>query len=151
MHEVIEGEMLDSIDEKIISILMNDSRKTFTEIGKEINLAEGSVRERVKNLTKNDYIKKFTIETAWTGFGICLLNIEIGHQSNDLSNSISEQLSKNNINSKIFTLSGEYDLLVFILSDNVKKIKQALDLIRTVDGIEETNTSIILSDELDNR
>ena len=79
------------------------------------------------------------------------MNIEIGHQSNDLSNSISEQLSKNNINSKIFTLSGEYDLLVFILSDNVKKIKQALDLIRTVDGIEETNTSIILSDELDNR
>ena len=30
-------------------------------------------------------------------------------------------------------------------------IEQALDLIRTVEGIEETNTSIILSDELDNR
>ena len=143
--------MLDSIDEKIISILMNDSRKTFTEIGKEINLAEGSVRERVKNLTKNDYIKKFTIETAWTGFGLCLLNIGIGSKSKYISNSISNQLSKNNINAKIFTLSGEYDLLVFILTNNVTKIKQALDLIRTIDGIEETTTSIILSDELENR
>ena len=57
MQEVIEGEMLDSIDEKIISILMNDSRKTITEIGKEINLAEGSVRERVKNLTKMTILK----------------------------------------------------------------------------------------------
>ena len=45
------SENLNSIDEKIIKILKNDSRKSFVEIANEIGMSESAVRRRVKNST----------------------------------------------------------------------------------------------------
>jgi DNA-binding Lrp family transcriptional regulator len=42
--------LLDPIDEKIISILKINSRQPFVEIAKEIGLSESAIRRRVKNL-----------------------------------------------------------------------------------------------------
>ena len=53
---------IDSFDEKIIKILQNDARKPFVEIANTIGLSESAVRRRIKNLTDNKVIKKFTIE-----------------------------------------------------------------------------------------
>ncbi|HEX5977360.1 MAG TPA: AsnC family transcriptional regulator, partial [Nitrososphaeraceae archaeon] len=53
---------IDSVDDKIIRILQNDSRKSFVEIADEIRLSESAVRRRVKNLIDNGIIKRFTIE-----------------------------------------------------------------------------------------
>jgi DNA-binding Lrp family transcriptional regulator len=53
---------IDSFDEKIIKILQNDARKPFVEIANTIGLSESAVRRRIKNLTDNSVIKKFTIE-----------------------------------------------------------------------------------------
>ncbi|MFZ0326375.1 MAG: AsnC family transcriptional regulator, partial [Nitrososphaeraceae archaeon] len=53
----------DSVDDKIIKILQEDSRKSFVEIANEIGYSESAVRRRVKNLTRNGIIKKFTIAT----------------------------------------------------------------------------------------
>src|SRR6478609_800113 len=55
-------EGLNSIDEKIIKILKNDSRKSFVEIANEIGMSESAVRRRVKNLQDIGVIKKFTID-----------------------------------------------------------------------------------------
>ncbi|MGA8484284.1 MAG: AsnC family protein, partial [Nitrososphaeraceae archaeon] len=46
---VSESNSLD-LDQKILDILKNDSRKSFVDIGKEIGLSESAVRRRVRNL-----------------------------------------------------------------------------------------------------
>ena len=53
---------MDPTDVKIIKILQSDSRKAFVEIANEIGLSESAVRRRVKNLTRREIIKKFTLE-----------------------------------------------------------------------------------------
>ncbi|MGH9950360.1 MAG: Lrp/AsnC family transcriptional regulator, partial [Nitrososphaeraceae archaeon] len=53
---------MDPIDLKIIKILQSDSRRAFVEIANEIRLSESAVRRRVKNLTRREIIKKFTVE-----------------------------------------------------------------------------------------
>jgi Lrp/AsnC family transcriptional regulator for asnA, asnC and gidA len=42
--------MLDEKDRAIISILQYDGRTPFTKIADELNITEGSVRNRVKRL-----------------------------------------------------------------------------------------------------
>ena len=54
---------MDQIDEKILSILREDSRTSFVEIAKVVNLSEAAIRRRVANLLKAGVISKFTIET----------------------------------------------------------------------------------------
>src|SRR3712207_3912760 len=52
----------DQIDERIIRILQEDSRRAFVDIANEIGLSESAVRRRVKNLVDREIIKRFTIE-----------------------------------------------------------------------------------------
>ena len=52
----------DKVDDEILRILKDDSRESFVDIGKKLKLSESAVRRRVKNLTDNQIIKKFTIE-----------------------------------------------------------------------------------------
>ncbi len=52
----------DEIDEKIIHILQEDSRRAFVDIANEIGLSESAVRRRVKHLVDREIIKRFTIE-----------------------------------------------------------------------------------------
>lgn len=42
--------MLDRIDLKILRILNGNARKSFREIGRELGISEGTVRNRVKRL-----------------------------------------------------------------------------------------------------
>jgi len=53
---------IDLIDLKIIEELKNNSRISFNEISKKIDKTEATVRRRVKKLTEDGVIKRFTID-----------------------------------------------------------------------------------------
>jgi Lrp/AsnC family transcriptional regulator for asnA, asnC and gidA len=50
-------EQIDRIDSKIISYLQQDGRMAFTYIGKELNIAESTVRARVQRLIEDKIIQ----------------------------------------------------------------------------------------------
>jgi len=50
---------MDNIDRQILSLLQEDCRTTFLEIGKQVNLSSPSVCERLKKLHNRGFIKKY--------------------------------------------------------------------------------------------
>jgi len=46
-------------------------------------------------------------------------------------------------------VSGEFDYVAWLLSDSPEQLDQLLDLIGSLDGVEKTTTSIILSSKVD--
>ncbi|MBS7251161.1 MAG: Lrp/AsnC family transcriptional regulator [Candidatus Freyarchaeota archaeon] len=52
---------LDDIDEKLIRILSEDSRKPIRDIAEELNLSIATVRKRIQRLVDEGIIKKFTV------------------------------------------------------------------------------------------
>lgn len=63
--------LLDEMDKKIINILRDDCLTPFVKIAKVLGVNEGTIRHRVKKLTKHGIIKGFTVATdpAVLGFG----------------------------------------------------------------------------------
>ncbi|AIJ04857.1 transcriptional regulator, AsnC family [Methanocaldococcus bathoardescens] len=51
--------MIDRIDLKILRILNENARKSFREIGRELGISEGTVRNRVKKMIENGIITGF--------------------------------------------------------------------------------------------
>ncbi|MFH1646177.1 MAG: Lrp/AsnC family transcriptional regulator [Chloroflexota bacterium] len=49
--------MLDELGQKIIGELQEDARQSFREIGRKLKVSEGTVRNRVKALLKNNIMK----------------------------------------------------------------------------------------------
>ncbi len=64
--------MVDATDIKIIEVLKQNSRQSFAEIGRFINLSASSIRERIQKLEDNGVIKAYglKIDISKLGFGL---------------------------------------------------------------------------------
>ena len=134
--------MVDATDERILSILREDSRKSFVEIAKVVNLSEAAIRRRVSNLVKGGIISKFTIETSVgpQANAISLLSVNPGYPTSE----ISARLRKMKGVDSIFEITGEYDIAVIVSGSNIAEINATIDDIRKLTGIDDTNTVVIL-------
>lgn len=61
--------MLDKFDKKILSLLDENGRASYAEIGRKIGLSASWVRERMQRLTDEGVIKKFTIDVDQSFLG----------------------------------------------------------------------------------
>lgn len=134
--------MLDQIDERIISLLREDSRKPFVDIAKAVNLSEAAIRRRVSNLIKNGTISKFTLETSLgpQARAISLLSVN----PNSPTTEVSARLKKVRGVDSIFEITGEYDVAVIVSGSNIAEINSTIDEIRKLNGIDDTNTVVVL-------
>ncbi|MHB1908220.1 MAG: AsnC family transcriptional regulator [Nitrososphaerales archaeon] len=133
---------MDQTDEKILSILREDSRRSFVEIAKSVNLSEAAVRRRVANLTREGVISKFTIETSLgpQARAISLLSVN----PNSPTTEVSARLRKVRGVDSIFEITGEYDVAVIVSGANIAEINSTIDEIRKLSGIDDTNTVVVL-------
>lgn len=133
---------LDKIDEKIISILKADARKAFVEIAQEVGLSESAVRRRVKNLVENGAIKKFTIEMGVSNKTSAITLISVS-PSTDTSK-VSERLKSLKGVDVVYEITGQYDIVAIVSAPTIAEINKCIDDVRRIDGVDDTNTVIIL-------
>src|SRR3989337_3729892 len=111
------SENLNSIDEKIIRILKNDSRKSFVEIANDIGMSESAVRRRVKNLQDTGVIKKFTIEMGPSNKTSAITLISVSSVAD--TSKVSEQLLKLNGVETVYEITGQYDIATIIVASTI--------------------------------
>jgi DNA-binding Lrp family transcriptional regulator len=134
----------DKVDDEILKFLKEDSRESFVDIGKKLKLSESAVRRRVKNLLDSGMIKKFTIAIGEQNStkAIVLISVE---SSMDTSK-VSARLTKLEGVKTVYEITGQYDIAVIISAPNITEINGAIDSLRKVQGVSDTNTVIILRD-----
>ncbi|MEM2856781.1 MAG: HTH-type transcriptional regulator LysM [Candidatus Nitrosocaldaceae archaeon] len=133
---------MDNIDENIINILKDDARKPFVEIANIVGLSESAVRRRVKALVDNGIIKRFTIELATQDKTSALALISVS-PSIDTSK-VSEELKKIKGVDIIYEITGQYDIVAIMSAPTITEINRCIDNIRRIEGVDDTNTVIIL-------
>lgn len=133
---------LDETDRKIIKILKDDGRAGYVEIGNQVGLSEGAVRKRIKILTDEKVIRKFTVKigVAEGAEAITLLATHPSHPTQEVSKHI-QQIP--NVET-VYEVTGEYDIVAVISGMNVVEVNECIDKIRRVEGIMKTNTMIVL-------
>jgi Lrp/AsnC family transcriptional regulator, regulator for asnA, asnC and gidA len=134
--------LLDPIDEKIISILKINSRQPFVEIAKEIGLSESAIRRRVKNLIDTKIIKRFTVELDNKNRTSAITLISVTSTSD--TSTVSTALMSLNGVEVIYEITGQYDIAAIISSSSVAEINRCIDDVRRIEGVSDTNTVIVL-------
>jgi Lrp/AsnC family transcriptional regulator, regulator for asnA, asnC and gidA len=134
--------LLDPIDEKIISILKINSRQPFVEIAKEIGLSESAIRRRVKNLMDTKIIKRFTVELDNKNrtSAITLISVTSTSDTSTVSTALMSLIGVE----VIYEITGQYDIAAIISSSSVAEINRCIDDVRRIDGVSDTNTVIVL-------
>jgi len=137
-HEV------DKLDKKLVSILQEDSRKSYLEMARQLKLSETAVRSRVKKLIENGVIKKFTTIVDWEKVGkttqafICLnIGGEMGPVVGSKLVGISEITD-------IYTVTGDIDLILKVICDNTSHLERVIEKLRSYDFTDRTITYVVL-------
>lgn len=132
---------MDRIDQRILRILKKNARTPYVKIAKTVALTEGAIRRRVRIMLDKGIIIKFTVETASQTEGIVLIKTDPLR-----TGEVSSRLKR--LSEKVFEISGDYDLAMFIDSESIEGLNRRIDEIRCIDGVLDTNTLIKLTNHV---
>jgi len=134
--------MVDEIDEKILGFLEENARMTYVEIGNLVGLSEGAVRNRIQSLVSDKTIKRFTIEKS-ISHGVRALTM-IAVEPGVPTFEVSKKVNENEGVERIYEVTGEYDIVMVSHGNNIERINKVIEDIRKINGVEKTNTIIVL-------
>jgi len=133
---------MDEKDKEIIRLLRDNARAGYGELGTQIGLSEGAVRKRIRTLTNEGIIRKFTVKISLAegAQAITLLTANTAYPTQEVSRKIQ---AIPNVETT-YEVSGEYDIVAVIGGMNMTEVNECIEKIRMVEGIVKTNTMIVL-------
>lgn len=133
---------MDKTDELILSILRENSRLPFVDIASKVNLSEAAVRRRVSNLAKTGVIKKFTIEVNEPQLTSAITYVSVSPSVP--TSEVSKRTRSVSGVETIYETTGPFDMAVILKGSNIAEINRSVEEIRRLNGVLNTNTTIIL-------
>ncbi|NLI92738.1 MAG: Lrp/AsnC family transcriptional regulator [Peptococcaceae bacterium] len=126
-------------------MLLQNSRISFVEMGKELGISRVSVRERIKTLEDSGVIKEFTIILNQEKLGkeiSLFLNIDV--EAAHLE-TIAEELALVPDVISIYQMTGPSTLHVHLVVSNMEELKKFLyEKLYTLKGIKTVETQVLL-------
>lgn len=134
---------MDDVDRKIMAILRENARESFTNMAEAVGTSEGTVRARVKRLTDDGTIRKFTIRTA--GSNVKAL-IEVSVTNNVNTADVAAKIRAWDGVESVWEVTGENDIVVVADCPNTSDLNAIIDKIREVPGTQATRSRLILKE-----
>lgn len=141
---------IDNVDLSILSILQNDAKKPYTEVAKLAYVSSGTVHVRMNKLEKMGVVKGASLDLNLKALGYSVgsfLGVYLSRSS--LYDKVAEQLKEIPEITSILYTTGNYSMFVRIHAKDTDHLKNILhDNVQKVNGIERTETFVILEETL---
>ncbi len=138
--------MLDSKDEKIVGLLVEDGRKSVVDISKELDLPRATVQERLKRLVDSGAIKRFVAIPDYSRIGrqvTAYIFVSFRSEGSLSQRRLAEDISRIAGVYEVAVISGEWDMLLKVRAASVEEIGGlVVDKLRAMKGIEKTQTCV---------
>ena len=135
---------MDDLDAEILRSLIKNSRITLSQMSKEIDVPDATISNRLKKLEEN-VIKRYTVILDWQKIGLDITTIIIIQTESEKHEYVKEELSKLEEVSEVYSVSGEYDILIKVWVSDIEELNQLMNTkIRSVDGVEDLTEMIVM-------
>lgn len=136
--------MVDELDIKIISLLQKNARLSFREIARELDVAVGTVYNRIKKLEENGVIKGYApvLDYEKLGFGLTAL-IGVKAQGRKIQE-IERKIAEKSRAMMVYDITGEFDIFVIAKFRDREDMNRFVKWLLSLDGVEKTNTSVAM-------
>lgn len=141
---------IDNTDLKILSILMDNAKKPYTDVAKKVYVSGGTVHVRMRKMEEMGIVKGTTLLLDYNKLGYDILAfMGIFLQSNSLYDKVIEELGNISEIVTIHYTTGNYSIFVELRCRDTNHLKDVLhDKIQIINGIERTDTFISLEESL---
>lgn len=137
--------LFDAIDKELVAILKSDARTPVAKLAKILGVSRGTVQNRLDRLVSSGAILGFTIrahEQIETDAIKAVMMIEVVGKS---TTQVIQKLRGIPQLLKMHTTNGAWDLIAEIQTSNLQEFDLVLREVRAIDGVMNSETSILLS------
>ncbi|MEQ8952908.1 MAG: Lrp/AsnC family transcriptional regulator [Gammaproteobacteria bacterium] len=136
--------MVKKSDQQLIALLQDNARRPVSELARELGLSRSTVQGRIRKLEQQGILRGYSVV-----LGDEYLNEQIAAHvlikvQQKLTGATSRQLRELPQTRALYAISGDYDLIAIIQADSTETLNQTLDEIGNLEGVERTNSSVIL-------
>ncbi|MFC5433983.1 Lrp/AsnC family transcriptional regulator [Microbacterium suwonense] len=136
---------LDDLDRRLLSLLRANSRESVVNLARRLGVTRATVDSRLKRLIDSGVIVGFSVRVrdpaaASVVRAIMLIAVE-GRNTAEVIRSLRgvPQIAA------LHTTNGRWDLVAEVSCDSLASFDETLSTIRGIDGIRDSETSILLS------
>lgn len=135
---------MDRLDYEILAALQQDGRRSFTEIGKEVGVSEGTIRKRVSRLVDDGIIRIIgLVDPHLVGFDApAVIQVAVSPPHLETAAQTIAQFPEV---SYLLMVSGEFDLIVEVRCRNREHLASFIrDHLQKIVGVQRTISSLVL-------
>jgi len=144
----MEKLQIDTLDRKILEILMEDARIPFLEVARKVGVSGATIHQRVKSLMRRGIIKGtcYEVDPAKMGYRTCAY-IGIYLEEARLYQDVVKELRKIPEIVQCHYTTGVYSIFIKVYTRDNEHLKEVLsDKLQAVPGIARTETFISLEE-----
>jgi len=136
---------IDEVDLRIIAELRQDGRKSFREIAENLEVAEGTVYNRVAKLRQEGVIKNFIADVDYGLLGYdltALIGVVVkgGHLPD-----VEEKIASESNVTAVYDVTGEYDALVVARFKGRDELNKLVKNLTKLEHVDRTYTMVALN------
>ncbi len=140
---------IDEVDCQILLQLIDNARKPFTEIAKELLVSTGTVHQRVKKLERAGVINGYSLSINYQKFGYSLtVYVGVFVQTGFNAMSVAEKLRGIAEVTVVDLAAGVYSLFCKLRCRDTIHAKDVIFAIQAISGVKGTETMIMLEERL---
>lgn len=136
---------LDDTDRELISLLRDHARLPVATLAKRLKIARGTVQNRLARLEREGVIVGYTVRLrpqAESHRIRALMTVSVeGNRADDVLRALRGDPAVVSLHST----NGRWDIVAELRADSLEAFDRVLSGIRLIDGIAQTETSILLS------
>jgi len=136
---------MDEMDNRLVALLRQDGRASYSDLALDLGVQRSTVRTRMAKLIDSGEIAGFTVQTRADVSpnpvrGLMMLEIA-GRGAEKISKALRffPQVTA------VHSTNGTWDLIAEIGTDTLEDFDTALTMIRRLDGITRSETSLLLT------
>ena len=136
---------IDELDLKVIDGLRVDARKSFRELAEELDVAEGTIYNRVNKLKKAGVLRGFIadIDYAMLGYDLTAVIgviVKGGHLPQ-----IEERIAAQSMVTAVYDVTGQYDAVVVGKFRDRSDLNALVKKLTSMEHVDRTYTMIVLN------
>ncbi|MBV9344063.1 MAG: Lrp/AsnC family transcriptional regulator [Gammaproteobacteria bacterium] len=136
---------MDDLDRQLIGLLRNDARASVASLAKALKVSRGTVQNRMARLGAAGTILGYTVrlkpdveEQRMRAF------MTVAVEGNQVD-AVIRALRGETAVSALYSTNGRWDVVAELRADSLEGFDRALARIRLIEGISQTETSLLLS------
>jgi DNA-binding Lrp family transcriptional regulator len=145
MTRIASNRRLTQEQQRLLALLRRNARESTASLARKLGVARTTVQERIRRLERDGVIAGYTVRVS-EGFARRQISAQVLITVNPKAGErVVRELELRPFVRAVYALSGVFDYQVLLEGGSTEEIDRNLDAIGRIDGIERTQTSIVLS------